>query len=107
MGSANRGNAEDPPDDRIDHYNILLRLQFLAAIGCLLIFLYALRFWLSGEVLRIFAVGVLAAAAALTAGFLFGFIFGVPRTGAEKQAPVTSTEANGAPHDDPASSQAN
>ena len=39
MTSADRSNGEDHADDRIDHYNILLRLQVLAAIGCLLIFL--------------------------------------------------------------------
>jgi len=68
-----------------DSRDILSRIQVLAVIGCALIVLYALRFWCSGDVLRILGVGVLVAAAALTAGVLTGFIFGIPREGDTKK----------------------
>lgn len=73
--------------ESVDHYGFLWRLQILAAIGCSLIFLYAARFWSSGDVLRIAGVGILVAAAALMAGFLLGFVFGVPRVGGAKPEP--------------------
>jgi Tetratricopeptide repeat len=73
--------ARPSQSDPVDRYKIMFRLQILAGIGCVLILLYALRFWASGETARIFAVGVLVAGAALSGGFLMGFIFGIPRVG--------------------------
>lgn len=64
--------------------NFLLEMRVLAAIGCLVIFLYSLRFWASGQLLRIFGVGMLVAGAALLTGFLLGFIFAIPRVGDKK-----------------------
>ncbi|MGO8758650.1 MAG: TPR end-of-group domain-containing protein [Terracidiphilus sp.] len=72
-------------DDPGDSNRLLSRLQILAAIGCLLILVYALRFVSSGDCLRIFAVGTLVGFAALTVGFLMGFIFCIPRVDTEKQ----------------------
>ena len=66
--------------------NILSLIQALAGAGCGLIVVYALRFWPTGDVLRIIGVGVLVGAAALAAGVLTGFIFGIPREGSPKNA---------------------
>lgn len=71
--------------DTVDRYKIMFRLQILAGTGCVLILLYALRFW-SAESAQIFAVGVLVAGAALSGGFLAGFIFGIPRVGGKATA---------------------
>jgi len=84
-------SAEGP----VDRYRLLLRLQILAAIGCLLIFTYSLRFWATGDLLRILGTGVLVAGAALLSGFLFGFIFGIPRVGGEKATTRTANGPNG------------
>jgi len=43
-----------------------------------------LRFWASGQLLRIFGVGMLVAGAALLSGFLLGFVFAIPRVGDKK-----------------------
>jgi hypothetical protein len=67
-----------------DQYDIFPLLKFLATVGCLLILLYALRFWTSGDVLRILGVGILVAAASLTLGFLIAFIFCIPHTRSDK-----------------------
>jgi tetratricopeptide (TPR) repeat protein len=76
-GSATRAPRNGP--------DILPLIQALAGVGCGLIVLYALRFWPTGEVLRIAGVGVLVGAAALVAGVLSGFIFGIPREGSQKK----------------------
>ena len=78
--------ARPSQSDPVDRYKIMFRLQILAGIGCVVILLYALRFWASGETARIFAVGVLVAGAALSGGFLVGFIFGIPRVGGKATA---------------------
>lgn len=80
----------------IDRYKLLLRLQILAGIGCLLIFVYALHFWSFGEVLRIFGIGILVAGAALLSGFLLGFIFGIPRVGKENVSASAAAEPGSA-----------
>jgi tetratricopeptide (TPR) repeat protein len=95
-GSGNADGANNNTD-AIDQYRILLRLQILLAIGCLLIFLYALHFRGSHEVLRIFGVGILVAAAALMAGFLLGFVFGIPSLSPKMPGPQPSTEEGGSP----------
>ena len=72
--------------DPVDRYKIMHRLQGLAGFGCALILIYALRFLASGDSARIFAIAVLVAGAALSAGFLVGFIFGIPRVGGKAVA---------------------
>jgi hypothetical protein len=85
-----------PGKTSTDSYHILLRLQILAIIGCLLIFLYALHFRGSGDVLRILGVGILVAGAALSSGLVLGFIFGVPRVGSPDPVAKTAPEPAGA-----------
>lgn len=80
----------------VDRYKLLLRLQVLAAIGCLLILVYALHFWNFGEVLRIFGAGLLVAGAALLSGVLLGFIFGIPRVGRENLSANAAAEPGSA-----------
>jgi tetratricopeptide (TPR) repeat protein len=63
----------------IDRYLMLARLQLLAGFGCALVVVYAFQFHSSGTWVRIAAVGIMIAAAALLLGFLFGFIFCYPR----------------------------
>jgi len=70
----------------VDRYRLLPRLQVLSGFGFLLIVAYALRFWNSGDVLRIAGVGILVAAAALVSGFVLGFIFCIPRMRNENPA---------------------
>ncbi len=77
------GSATKAPHNGPD---ILILIQVLAVAGCGLIVLYALRFGPTGEVLRIAGVGVLVGAAALAAGVLTGFIFGIPREGSPKKS---------------------
>jgi hypothetical protein len=77
------GSATEAPQNGPD---ILLLIQVLAVAGGGLIVLYALCFGPTGEVLRIAGVGVLVGAAALAAGVLTGFIFGIPREGSPKKA---------------------
>ncbi|MGD0548544.1 MAG: hypothetical protein ABR991_12045, partial [Terracidiphilus sp.] len=67
----------------------LVEMKIVAAIGCLLIFLYSLCFWASGQLLRILGVGMLVAGAALLSGFLLGFVFAIPRVGDKKWGTAT------------------
>ncbi|HEU5350980.1 MAG TPA: hypothetical protein VFU55_05245 [Terracidiphilus sp.] len=71
----------DPESASKSARGFLIGMWLLAAIGSLLILLYSLRFQGSGDVLRIFAVGMLVAGAALLSGYLLGFVFAVPRLG--------------------------
>lgn len=87
-----RRAAESP----VDRYKLLFRLQLLALIGCMLVVMYSLRFWVSGEALRIIGTGILVAGAALMSGFLLGFIFGIPRVGADKVSAKAAAEPGGA-----------
>jgi hypothetical protein len=72
----------------------LLAMAILASFGGLLILLYSLRFWASGQVFRIFGVGMLVAGAAMLSGFLLGFIFAIPRMGGLR-ARTTTADPNG------------
>jgi hypothetical protein len=60
----------------------LRRLMYVAAIGSLIIIVYALRYARTDAlaVLSIASVGLMAGGAALVSGGLLGFLFGVPRT---------------------------
>lgn len=64
----------------IDRYKLLLRVQVALAVGCAFIFLYAWHFHGTGAAARVAAIGILIAGAALFAGFVSGFVFGIPRT---------------------------
>jgi len=57
-------------------------MAVLAAIGCLLILAYSFHAGTLSQFLRVSAVGILVAGAALLSGCLMGFIFGIPRVGA-------------------------
>jgi len=57
----------------------LRRLMYVAVIGSLLILTYAFRYGREGF-FEIFSVGLMAAGAALLAGGLLGFLFGIPHT---------------------------
>src|SRR5258708_21799495 len=71
-------------DERLDNYNMLGRLQLATSVGLFVILLYALQFARSGGFLRILGVGMLTAGGFLLVGFLFGFIFAIPRMSAPK-----------------------
>jgi len=83
-------------DNTVDRYKLLFRLQILAAIGTVFIIIYSLSFIGSGEILRIIGAGVLISAAALTSGFLSGFVFGIPRVGSEKAVATATSAPSGA-----------
>jgi len=92
--SADNGNGGN---DVTDQYKILLRFQILLAIGCFLIFLYSWHFRAGGDLLRIFGVGILVAAAALMSGFLLGFIFGIPSLSPKMSVSGPSEDSSGNP----------
>src|SRR5438105_371895 len=74
---------EDPPGKDKFHPGIALRrLMYVAAIGTLLIVIYALRYgWRDlGTIVTVMSVGIMAGGAALLTGGLLGFLFGVPHT---------------------------
>lgn len=76
-----RGRLIDKrPDKQPDRYHMLYRLHVATLIGVGFIFVYSLRFAQSRDWLSIAGVGVLSAGAFLLAGFLLGFVFGLPRT---------------------------
>lgn len=88
-------------DDRLDRYQMLRRLHFAVLIGALFIVIYALRFVRSGAFLSIIGVGILSAGAFLLAGFLSGFVFGIPRIAKDTSNASSSghgATGTGAPH---------
>ncbi|MGD0519963.1 MAG: hypothetical protein ABSA48_01790 [Terracidiphilus sp.] len=98
-----KGRDEDEKDESRD---FLVAMIILAAIGCVVILLYSLRFWSSGQILRILGVGMLVAGAALLSGFLLGFIFAIPRVGDQKGR-TTSARSEGSPAPDSVAFNAN
>jgi hypothetical protein len=101
------GNGESS-DKHDDIRRFLIWMWTLAAIGCLLILLYSLRFSVSGQLFRILGVGMLVAGAALLSGYLLGFIFAIPRGGGQEgkataalpedtQAPNSGTQSGSVP----------
>jgi hypothetical protein len=84
----------DPESASKSARGFLIGMWLLAAIGSLLILLYSLRFQGSGDVLRIFGVGMLVAGAALLSGYLLGFVFAVPRVG-DRQGKATAAGQGG------------
>jgi tetratricopeptide (TPR) repeat protein len=67
-------------DNQLDQYQMLHRLQVAALVGVLFIVVYACGFGHGGHLTSIIGVGVVSAGAFLLAGFLAGFVFGIPRT---------------------------
>lgn len=66
-------------DEQLDRYRMLRRLHLAVLIGVVFIFVYSCRFWRSGSFASIVGVGIISAGAFLLAGFLSGFVFGIPR----------------------------
>jgi hypothetical protein len=64
----------------LDKYKMLRRLQVATLIGLVFILVYSCRFLPSRSFLSILAVGIVSAGAFLLAGFVLGFVFGIPRT---------------------------
>lgn len=89
-------------DEQLDRYRMLRRLQLASLIGVVFIFVYACRFARSGAFASIFAVGVLSAGAFLLAGFLLGFVFGIPRISKDSGTQTSS----GQPLAEPSQGQA-
>lgn len=89
-----------PPhlDGSDESRKFLLEMKLLAGIGLIFIYLYSLRYWGSGQLLRILGVGTLVAGAALLSGFLLGFIFAIPR--ADKRGRATAAEPEDASQPD-------
>jgi len=72
MPTAFAGNQTEAVD-----YNVAMRrLVYVVAVGCLLISIYGIHEASTGSL----AVGLMTAGAALLAGGLLGFLFGVPHT---------------------------
>ena len=94
-------------DKNVESRKFLFGMRILAVIGCLLILLYSLRFWASGQLLRIFGVGTLLAGAALLSGFLLGFIFSIPRFGGQKEETTTAQAPDTGARRDPVLFNAN
>lgn len=83
--------------DPLDSYRMLRRLQIILGSGFAVVFFYAFRYLHSWETFAtVVTVGLIGAGASLVAGFLMGFIFGIPRTSTHRnsstaQASVTPT----------------
>ena len=75
----------DRIDERLDRYHMIERLQIAVAVGIAFVFIYAFAFVRTGF-WAVLGVGMLSAGASLLAGFLVGFIFGIPRI--PKDAPT-------------------
>jgi len=88
------GNGKGPTG-KDESRSFLLAMGILAIVGCVVIFLYSFCFSASGQMLRIFGVGMLVAGAALLSGFLLGFIFAIPRVGG-KEGRTTTAQPEGA-----------
>jgi hypothetical protein len=88
--------TRDRIDERLDRYRMMDRLQIAVAAGLLFVFLYSIVFVRSGGFWAILGVGMLTAGGSLLAGFLLGFIFGVPRTSKD----ASNTPSSGQPQSD-------
>jgi hypothetical protein len=82
-GKSRKGSGEGHKDSECVRDYFLFQIMILAALGCLLILLYSLRFWASGQFFSIFGLGILVAGAALLSGFLL-FGFGKNRKGSSE-----------------------
>jgi hypothetical protein len=87
-----------PRREPADPDTALRRLAYVALLGCVLIVIYSFRYFNQGFY-AIASVGVMAGGAALLAGGLLGFLFGVPFT---RDASPSGTEGqNRAPSSTP------
>jgi hypothetical protein len=86
-------------DGNDESRKFLLELKIFAAIGCLFVFIYSLCFWTSGQLFRIFGIGMLVAGAALLSGFMLGFIFAIPRVGDKNSRPTAAEPEDSQAHD--------
>jgi len=77
----------------LDPYRMLARLQIVLGVGVLAIALYTVHFGWHASLLMVFGIAIVGAGAALAAGFLLGFIFGIPRAAArmENSAPPAAS----------------
>jgi hypothetical protein len=71
---------------------MLRRLQIAALIGLVFVFVYACRFWRSESFASIVGVGIVSAGAFLLAGFLTGFVFGIPRVSKDSGGQASSEQ---------------
>ena len=82
LGPTEAENQDAVPQGTFHPGSALRRLMYVAAIGSLIILIYALRYARTDvlDILSIASVGLMAGGAALLSGGLVGFLFGVPRT---------------------------
>jgi hypothetical protein len=80
----------DGVSERLDRYNMMARLQIAVAVGVFFVLVYSLAFVRCGFWV-VFGVGMLTAGGSLLAGFLLGFIFGIPRTSKDASNPPPSS----------------
>lgn len=73
-----------PPTKPFDQDVALRRLIYFLMLGCFFMVIYALSGW-SGSFSGVLSVALMAGGAALSAGGLLGFLFGVPHTREESQ----------------------
>ncbi len=87
--------------DELKPAQALVRLVYLAVLGCVVIIAFAARSSSSGELFRMASVGLMAGGAALLAGGLLGFLFGVPYTRGGNGAGISKTrDDSSAPNSD-------
>ena len=83
----------DPANQGSDGYLMLRRLQYAVLVGVLFILVYALQFVKWGSLASVIGVGILTAGASVLAGFLVGFVFGIPRTSKDGVGSASSPQA--------------
>lgn len=71
---------EDKKNDKLRSESALQSIAIMIAIGCAGIFLFAGQSKSFGQYCSVAGVGIMIAGAALLAGGLLGFLFGIPRT---------------------------
>ena len=82
--------------ENLDPYRMLARLQIVLAIGVFAIALYTAQFGWHFSSLAVFGIAIVAAGAFLAAGFLLGFIFGIPRAATRLEGNSAQTGTPGA-----------
>jgi hypothetical protein len=86
--------------ENLDPYRMLAKLQIALGIGMIAISLYTVQFGWHRTLLMVFGIAIVGAGASLAAGFLLGFVFGIPRAAARVEASVPAA-ANGTSGDGP------
>jgi hypothetical protein len=91
-------------DGVLDSYHMLTRLQLALFLGAAFVIAYALQYWGLWRVFfMVLGVGFVGAGASFLAGFLLGFVFGLPRTSARHEAPPPAAPGSQAPPTTPTS----